>query len=118
MAYRITLACLSLLMLLFVYEPVGAGLSGKHQKSEKAQSKEVVYVCACMKNKSCSCMTEAKMEGPCACGTEGGPGSRKFPPSPFSPGFEGEGESDTFPLADDSRAIHGLAPATRRFVPD
>jgi hypothetical protein len=33
----------------------------------------VVYVCACLKTKSCSCMTEAKMEGPCACGTEGGP---------------------------------------------
>jgi hypothetical protein len=73
MAYRITLACLSLLMLLFVYEPVGAGLSGKHQKSDKDQSKDVVYVCACMKNKSCSCMAEAKMEGPCACGTQGGP---------------------------------------------
>jgi hypothetical protein len=73
MAYRITLACLSLLMLLFVYEPVGAGLSAKHQKSDKDQSKDVVYVCACMKNKSCSCMAEAKMEGPCACGTQGGP---------------------------------------------
>jgi hypothetical protein len=33
----------------------------------------VVYVCACLKNKSCFCMTEAKMEGPCACGTQGGP---------------------------------------------
>jgi len=26
-----------------------------------------------MNNKSCSCMSEAKMEGPCACGTQGGP---------------------------------------------
>ncbi len=33
----------------------------------------VVYVCACLKTKSCFCMTEAKMEGPCACGTQGGP---------------------------------------------
>ena len=33
----------------------------------------VVYVCACLKNKTCFCMTEAKMEGPCACGTQGGP---------------------------------------------
>ena len=33
----------------------------------------VVYVCACLKTKSCPCMTEAKMEGPCACGTHGGP---------------------------------------------
>ena len=73
MAYRITLTCLALLMLSLVYEPVGAGLSGKHQKSEKDQSKDIVYVCACMKNKSCSCMTEAKTEGPGACGTQGGP---------------------------------------------
>jgi hypothetical protein len=73
MAYRLTLASLSLLLLTFVYEPMGVGLSGKHQKSEKDQSKDVVYVCACMKNKSCSCMTVAKMEGPCACGTQGGP---------------------------------------------
>jgi hypothetical protein len=34
---------------------------------------KVVYVCACLKTESCSCMTEAKMEGPCACGTAGGP---------------------------------------------
>jgi hypothetical protein len=33
----------------------------------------IVYVCACLKTKSCFCMTEAKMKGPCACGTEGGP---------------------------------------------
>jgi len=33
----------------------------------------IVYVCACLKKKSCFCMTEAKMEGPCACGTGGGP---------------------------------------------
>lgn len=33
----------------------------------------VVYVCACLQTKSCFCMTEAKMEGPCACGTQGGP---------------------------------------------
>lgn len=40
---------------------------------------KVVYVCACLKNKSCSCMTEAKMEGPCACGTEGGPPLKAVP---------------------------------------
>ena len=33
----------------------------------------VVYVCACLRTKSCFCMTEAKMQGPCACGTQGGP---------------------------------------------
>jgi hypothetical protein len=35
--------------------------------------KGVVYVCACLKTKSCFCMTEAKTGGPCACGTQGGP---------------------------------------------
>ena len=42
-------------------------------------NKSVVYVCACLKNKSCSCMTEAKMKGPCACGTEGGPPMKAVP---------------------------------------
>ena len=74
MDYRTTLTCLSLLLLLFAYSPAEAGSSGKHNKAEKDHSsKTTVYVCACMKNKSCSCMTEAKMEGPCACGTQGGP---------------------------------------------
>jgi len=46
----------------------------------QAQTKSnVVYVCACLKTKSCSCMTEAKMEGPCACGTEGGPPLKAVP---------------------------------------
>jgi len=39
----------------------------------------VVYVCACLKTKSCSCMTEARMQGPCACGTEGGPPMKAVP---------------------------------------
>jgi hypothetical protein len=40
---------------------------------------KVVYVCACLKTKSCFCMTEAKMEGPCACGTQGGPPMKAVP---------------------------------------
>lgn len=44
---------------------------GRTHKTKKKAS--TVYVCACLKTKSCSCMTEAKMKGPCACGTEGGP---------------------------------------------
>jgi hypothetical protein len=39
----------------------------------------VVYVCACLKTKSCFCMTEAKMQGPCACGTQGGPPMKAVP---------------------------------------
>ena len=38
-----------------------------------------VYVCACLRTKSCACMTEAKMEGPCACGTQGGPPLKAVP---------------------------------------
>jgi len=45
----------------------------------QAQQGKVVYVCACLKTKSCPCMTEAKMEGPCACGTEGGPPLKAVP---------------------------------------
>jgi hypothetical protein len=37
------------------------------------KQKSYVYVCACMGTSSCSCMSEAKHEGPCACGTKGGP---------------------------------------------
>ncbi len=44
-----------------------------------ANAKGVVYVCACLQNKSCACMTEAKMEGPCACGTQGGPPLKAVP---------------------------------------
>jgi hypothetical protein len=57
----------------------GQGPAGDSQN--RAQTKErVVYVCACLKTKSCSCMTESKMQGPCACGTEGGPPMKAVPP--------------------------------------
>jgi len=74
MNYRVPFTIISLVLLLLVYLPSGAGLSEKHRKAKADDdAKNIVYVCACMKDKSCSCMTEAKMEGPCACGTEGGP---------------------------------------------
>lgn len=66
----------SLLLLMLAFLP--AGSSAKSDKGEKDGGK-VVYVCACLKNKSCSCMTEAKMQGPCACGTEGGPPMKAVP---------------------------------------
>ena len=63
----------SLLLLALVASPGGA----KKQKQTKGK---VVYVCACLQTKSCACMTEAKTEGPCSCGTEGGPPMKPVPP--------------------------------------
>ena len=51
-----------------------------HSQNQAQNKGKVVYVCACLKTKSCSCMTEAKMEGPCACGTQGGPPMKPVPP--------------------------------------
>ncbi len=65
---RFTGAILSLLLL--------AALSS----SGRSEKQKMVYVCACLETKSCACMTEAKMEGPCACGTQGGPPMKAVPP--------------------------------------
>ncbi len=54
--------------------PPAAGVQSHPEMSSK-----VVYVCACLKTRSCSCMTEAKTGGPCACGTEGGPPLKAVP---------------------------------------
>lgn len=51
--------------------------SGRTHKQASQRKKDVVYVCACMGNRSCPCMSEAKTEGPCACGTQGGPPMKK-----------------------------------------
>lgn len=74
MKYRMSWATgiVALLMVL----PATGGPS-KHSKAENKN--DVVYVCACLNTKSCSCMTEAKMEGPCACGTQGGPPLKAVP---------------------------------------
>jgi hypothetical protein len=79
MAYRTTMTCALLLLLSVVFVPADAGSSGKRDKGDKNQKKSMVYVCACLRDKSCSCMTEAKTEGPCACGTEGGPPLKAVP---------------------------------------
>lgn len=70
MQNRARLGYLSLLLLVFAFTSADAGSSSK---------KKSVYVCACLKDKSCACMTEAKMQGPCACGTEGGPPMKEVP---------------------------------------
>jgi hypothetical protein len=69
------------LLSLLVLSP-SSGRSQDHSKDAndaQGQKKSVVYVCACLKTKSCFCMTEAKMEGPCACGTKGGPPLKAVP---------------------------------------
>lgn len=60
--------------------PTSGGTKNRPRNAARAGSRDkMVYVCACLKNKSCSCMTEAKTEGPCACGTEGGPPLKAVP---------------------------------------
>ena len=57
-----------------------AGFAVQNQPNNDAMVKDKnVYVCACLKNKSCSCMTEAKTAGPCSCGTQGGPPMKAVP---------------------------------------
>lgn len=68
---KTTIAVVGLLLSLLL-APTATKTVSVSAKSEET-SGHVVYVCACLKTKSCSCMTEAKTEGPCACGTEGGP---------------------------------------------
>ena len=69
-----------LLLLSALIPSPGGSLTPKAAgKKTEAQSKDMVYVCACLKTKSCSCMTEAKTEGPCACGTQGGPPLKAVP---------------------------------------
>lgn len=79
---RLTALCALLLLLSFLPATSGSQTqddSSGAMNSEKQDNSKVVYVCACLKNKSCACMTEAKMEGPCACGTQGGPPLKAVP---------------------------------------
>ncbi len=74
---RIAALFVLLSLLAFISPPSG---SPQNPPQSQAQSKSnFVYVCACLKTKSCSCMTEAKTEGPCACGTQGGPPLKAVP---------------------------------------
>jgi hypothetical protein len=71
--WRLTLALVALLLSLGLIQ--ASALAGKPSRDKKKS--DVVYVCSCLKTKSCSCMTEAKTEGPCSCGTQGGPPLKK-----------------------------------------
>ena len=70
----------ALFVSLLLLECIPSPGASQNQPPTSLQSKNnVVYVCACLKTKSCSCMTEAKTEGPCACGTQGGPPLKAVP---------------------------------------
>jgi hypothetical protein len=73
------LALLSLLAFLLSISGSQSQAQNGEMKGEGNNNGKVVYVCACLNDKSCSCMTEAKMEGPCACGTQGGPPLKAVP---------------------------------------
>jgi hypothetical protein len=74
MEKAISAAALFIWMLMLAVFPSPGGKSQPGDAQKQAESgKDMVYVCACLKTKSCSCMTEAKTPGPCACGTQGGP---------------------------------------------
>jgi hypothetical protein len=78
---RSTAAVFILLLLSAVIpSPGGSRTPSPAGKQTKEKAKpDLVYVCACLQTKSCSCMTEAKTEGPCACGTSGGPPLKAVP---------------------------------------
>lgn len=77
---RFSMTVVSFLLVAF-FSSSGGSKQLANNSGSLAQSKsKVVYVCACLKTKSCLCMTEAKMEGPCACGTEGGPPMKALSP--------------------------------------
>lgn len=78
---RVTSSILALLLsLMFIPSSDGSqSAPATDPQSHTQNGSNVVYVCACLKTKSCSCMTEAKMEGPCACGTQGGPPLKAVP---------------------------------------
>jgi hypothetical protein len=84
--FKLTAQILALMSLL-AFLPSSGGSQDQNQNpattqnqgKKKKKKEDVVYVCACLQDRSCSCMTEAKMEGPCACGTQGGPPLKAVP---------------------------------------
>ena len=76
----VSTAGIFVLLLLLALIPAPGGSQNQLPGAMQMQSKgNVVYVCACLKTRSCECMTEAKAEGPCACGTQGGPPLKAVP---------------------------------------
>ncbi len=76
---RLPIRLCAVLTLLSALAFLPSGESQDRSASASTTPASTVYVCACLRTKSCSCMTEAKMEGPCACGTQGGPPLKPVP---------------------------------------
>lgn len=74
---KLSMAALALIST-FALAQTGSGKPSPRPMPSKAKT-DVVFVCACLKTESCECMTISKREGPCACGTEGGPPLRAVP---------------------------------------
>jgi hypothetical protein len=55
-------------MLIFSFGLAASGKNNSAQETKEKTASNTVYVCSCMKTKSCPCMTEANMAGKCACG--------------------------------------------------
>lgn len=72
-------ACVALPFALLWLASYGGARNTSPAQSQKQNKSDVVYVCACLRTKSCPCMTVAKMEGPCACGPKGGPPLKSVP---------------------------------------
>jgi hypothetical protein len=64
---------------IFLFAILCASYASPGARREKKDKDNMVYVCACLKTKSCSCMTMAKTAGFCACGPKGGPPLKAVP---------------------------------------
>jgi hypothetical protein len=70
---RITSTAILVLLTLLAFLQTTGWTQQRANETANKDRDNVVYVCSCLTTKSCPCMTEAKMQGPCACGTAGGP---------------------------------------------
>lgn len=77
---RLAMLVISLFLLSAAFSLGGAAQPAAAPKKKTQKKESTVYVCACLQTKSCACMSEAKTEGPCACGTEGGPPMKAVAP--------------------------------------
>jgi hypothetical protein len=67
---RLTASTAIAVMLFFSLGLVASGKNDPAQSTKEKTDGDTVYVCSCMKTKSCPCMTEANMAGKCACGAK------------------------------------------------